>query len=223
MPTDVKISVSLVWIIVLVLGAILIRPFLCHQRNPTWDNSRVVAWLKDRGYMAASEAKSNKPDSLPDSIKETATATGYGTSTWIPEETYSPGDSIPVELSTIELPDGTWWARLSIDGKPVEWTRLEFHREVVRRNWCAFVELAAVSSDSGQSSPLGVGVGYTIWRPVAVNITPSVAVSTTFDWVAPELRLSRNVWSGVSVGGGVGYRLGEDDGLHLSASIGVEL
>jgi len=112
------------------------------------------------------------------------------------------------------------------NGKPVEWVELSRYSREVERRWTAFVELANVAQSGDNrslSGKLGVGVGYRLFSVADIDITPSTVVSTSLDWVAPELRLSRRVWSGVSVGAGVGYRVGLDEGLHLGISIGIEL
>jgi len=220
LPINVKLTINVVFLAVVVAAAVIVLPLLCHKDGGSWDTSRAITWLKSHGYTAVTEKPDHKPESLPPEVKDTATASAYGAGNWIPDQTYTPEDTVSVELSTVELPDGLW-ARVTIDGKPIEWEQIDYHREEIQRNWTAFVELTAVSQAGNDTSQIGIGVGYRIWQPLGVNVVPSVAVSTDLRWIAPELRITRNVWSGVSVGGGVGYRIG--DGLHLSVGVGVEL
>jgi len=209
------------WSIILVLIAIIsflifAKPDCGSHQSRDW--TAMHAWLKSHSYTQAETVTKPKPEQLPPEIKRGTTATVSGDGYWIPEYEYTPEDTLPVELTTVALEDGTAWARVTISGKPAVWQRLEYYHKTIERRWTGFFEVV-----NCPESITGIGAGYRVWEPLDINVVPSISVSTHFDWIAPEIRLTRNVWSGVSVGAGGGYRFGLDSGLHLSASVGIEL
>jgi hypothetical protein len=153
---------------------------------------------------------------------ELVAATVHASGTWSPAVTVTPSDTLPVEVSAVELVDGKRFIRVTIGDKPVAldvtawWTAAP--AEIVR-SWQAHVEAARV----GSSIRLGVGIGYRVCEPWGIGIAPSITVDPGLTWAAAELRVTGRVWSGVAVGGGIGYRIGDDPGLHLSGGISVEL
>ena len=223
-----NISVTTVLLMAVVIFGLPLA--LCNSPRIASHSSlySAIDWLKTHSYTAAEPTTDPKPDNLPPAVKENATATVSGQSYWIPESEYAPGDTLEVELSVVELVDETAWVKVTIDSVEVKWVKLEHYRTEVQRKWTLYAEIANVSQDGNDCSQYGIGVGYKLFNVLGSDIVPSASVSTSLDWIAGEVRLSRNIWSGVSVGGGVGGRLimVEDEltgELHLSASIGIEL
>ena len=217
------------WVPVLVALALLAM-ILCFGRCPGRGSNagigaRIASTLlriRSAGYTPVTVTDD---PFLPESVsvpEEHIVQTVYVHGSWTAPEDVAAGDTVPVEVSAVELIDGSKWVRLSIGGKPVSvditaWSGPD-PVEIVRR-WQAHVEVAAVCDRPA----LGIGIGYRICAPLGIAIAPTIAAGPSLDWAAAELRLTRRVWSGVSVGIGGGYRIGDDPGLHLSAGIGVEL
>ena len=210
-----NISVTTILIIIAIIAALILSPFNCRSGASHSSLHSAIKWLVSNQYQQADHVTEPKPDNLPPAVKESATAATYGEGYWIPESEYEPGDSVEVELSVVVLEDESAWVKVVIDSVEVKWVKLHHYRTEVERKWT----LHAGVSGAGT----GLGIGYRIWKPLDINVSPGVSVSTSLDWIAPELVISRNVWSGVSVGAGVGYRFGVDDGLHLSGLVSIEL
>ena len=218
------------WIPLIVALALLLM-IVCFGRCPaerpeTGLYARLASTLsaiREAGYTPVEALTLDGVDMIPEDVpEEHVVQSVYVHGSWTVPEDIAAGDTVPVEVSAVELIDGSKWVRLEIGGKPVSvditaWSGPD-PVQIVRR-WTAFVEMAAVS---GQPA-LGIGVGYRICEPLGIGVSPSIVASPSLEWAAAELRLTRRVWSGVSAGGGVGYRIGEDPGLHLSAGVGVEL
>ena len=215
-----QFKVSFLWVFLTVaISAILIlKPFSCNSRPNQIDPSLYTPILDSLSYVQADPIDSPiLPDSsIPDEIiTTTITGSGY----WLPDEPVAAGDSVSVDVSVIVLEDESAWVKVSIDGKPAVFHKISHYHKRVRlpeRDWTIFVEAA----NCGQS-PIGVGGAYRIWKPLGINVSPAVAVSVNADWIAGEIRLSRNVWSGVALGIGCGYRTG--GGLHISGGLSLEL
>jgi len=217
MSVQWKISVTTILIIIGIAFVLIVSPFNCRSKAPFPGWSKLHTELENLGYKPATHSTDPKPVELPPAVKESATATTYGQGYWIPETSVTPLDTVPVVLTEVTLADNTHWVKLTINGDEVKWEKLEYYHTEVERKWTLFAEV------TNCESPYGVGIGYRIWKPLDVNVSPGVSVSTSLDWIAPELVISRNIWSGISVGAGCGYRFGVDDGLHLSGLVSIEL
>ena len=217
MAVQWKINVTTLLLIAGIAFILIVSPFNCHSGASHSSLHSAIKWLVSNQYQQADPVTEPKPDNIPPDIKPVIISTVSGSGVWIPEIEYEPGDSVEVELSVVELIDESAWIKVTIDSVEVKWQKLEHYHTEVQRKWTLYAEVANCESR------YGVGIGYRIWKPLEINVSPAVSVSTSLDWIAPELVISRNVWSGVSIGAGCGYRFGADDGLHLSAGLGVEL
>jgi len=215
----VTIKVSLLWIILITAAVFILLPFFCDNRSGGHDFAAMRTWLKDHLYTQADPVSDPKPDHLPPGIKAGATQTVTGEGLWIPATTYTPEDTIAVELTEVTLGDDTHWVKVVIDGTEVKWQRLQYYHADIERRWRGFVEVT-----NCESSRFGVGIGYKLFTVLGSDVVPSASVSTNLDWVAGEVQLSRTIWSGIGAGIGVGYRFHDtDDGLHISGLISIEL
>ena len=215
-----NISVTTILLVAVVIFLVISPQTLCNAPRIKDRLSVVEAmqWLKTRMYQQAEAVTEPKPEYLPPAVKETAVSTTHGEGVWIPPTNIEQGDSVEVEISVVELVNETAWVKVVIDGDEVKWHKLEhYHVPLPERKWTLFAEA------TNAESTIGIGIGYRIWKPLDINVSPAVSVSTSLDWIAGEVRLSRNIFSGVAFGGGVGYRFGAEDGLHLSAGVSIEL
>lgn len=223
-----NINVSVLLVVCVVTSIFVLRPFSCPQKPSLPDYSLAHTELENIGYKPATNVPDPKPDDLPPAVKEGSTSTVSGQGYWTPETNYQLGDTLDVELSVVELADGTAWVKVTIDSVEVKWQRLEHYRAPLpERKWTLFAE--AVNSESR----VGVGIGYRIFTVAEVNVSPALSISPRLDWIAGEVRVTKNIFSGVAIGGGVGWRLSTDvlttgdrlstNGLHLSAGISIEL
>lgn len=216
-----EIKVSLLWIIcaVAVTAILLFKPFSCDSERSHFDWSQTHTQLDSLNYTQADPVYD---PILPDTVPipdEIVTSTTSGSGSWIPTQTYTPADTVAVELSEITLIDGSHWIKLLIGGSEVIWREIQHYQAPApERNWQAHVEVC-----NCDSSRIGAGVGYNLLTVASVDVVPTVSVAVNADWIAPEIRLSHTVWSGVAVGAGAGYRFGADEGLHLSAGLSIEL
>lgn len=135
-------------------------------------------------------------------------------------------DTLPVELSVLEDGDGNWWAGVWVAGQPVTWQRLEGVKrpDDSPSNWSALIECAWVS----ERADVGVGAAWTpitLWGTetgLAATVDLNRVIDTAPDWGA-VCGHARRLYGPVSVGAEVGYRFGEDAGLHLGVSAGLAI
>lgn len=226
MNVNWKVNISVTTILfsatVVLLLVFVVSPFNCDSKPSHPDWVKLHTELESLGYKPATHSPDPKPIELPPAIKQNTSSALSGSGYWVPDTTYTPDDSVAVEVSAITLIDNSRWVKVTIDGQEVKWHRLDYYHRDTSSKWTLFAEVA------NADSPIGIGAGYRIWKPLDINVSPALSVSTSLDWVAGEIRLSRNVWSGVAFGGGAGGRLVmvEDDltvELHLSAGISIEL
>ena len=188
------------------------------------DSTRSILLADDYALMGAASgtALTRLRGLLPDIPAEHVVQAIAASGTWTPSETVTPSDTLPVEVSAVELIDGSKWLHLTIGDKPVHLDVTEWFGpdpvQIVRR-WQAHLECAAVA---GQPS-LGIGLGYRVCEPFGIGVAPTLAAAPDLSWAAAELRITKRIWSGVSGGIGGGYRIGDDPGLHLSAGVSIEL
>lgn len=221
--TERKLILTIVLVVVIVIGAVCLRsgcsaPRIATDIVPSLSlYGKIMRWRDYRPVMPVSDPI--LPESL--AVLEPVTVeTISGTGVWIPDEPVAAGDSVPVEVSFVKLDDGSSWLKVIIGDKPVQWMDLSrYEKAPAQRRVQAFAEVVAVCD----RPVVGFGIGYRLVDVVSVGVVPSVSTTTSLDWAAAEIRLTVQVWSGVSLGGGVGYRIGADPGLHLSGGIGVEL
>ena len=138
----------------------------------------------------------------------------HGSGYWVAPEAVNPGDSLSVALAVIQSGDSigvTVW----VDSTPVVWQSLALTWP--RERFGAFAEAAWI----GDRFRPAAGIS---WKPVQVwGVEAGPAVSVGLDrpvWGAASVRLSRRVWSTIEAGAAVGYRVGDDPGLHLGAGVG---
>lgn len=221
MNVQYEIKISLLFVICLVgVGLILIfKPFSRDLTPSNINWTQIHTQLDSLSYTQADPVQYPiLPDSVP-TPPELVTSTTSGSGTWIAPEPIDEGDTLEVELSQIVLEDGSAWSQVTIDGEPVLWEELTYYQAPApERRVQAHAEVC-----NCDSARLGVGMGYRLFTVAEVDVVPALSISIRADWIAPEVRLSHTVWSGVAVGLGGGYRLGVDEGLHLSAGLSLEL
>jgi hypothetical protein len=161
------------------------------------------------GTIAQPTPDSGKPAPQP-GRKAIIAGSGY----WIAPEPVDPGDSLSVAVAVIQRGDSigvTVW----VDSTPVVWQELRLTWP--RERFGAFVEAAWI----GDRFRPAVGLA---WKPAQVwGVEVGPAVSVGLDqpvWGAVSARASRRVWSTVEAGATIGYRIGDDPGLHLGAGVG---
>lgn len=161
------------------------------------------------GTIADPTPDSGKPAPQP-GRKAIIAGSGY----WIAPEPVDPGDSLSVALAVIQSGEHVG-VTVSIDSVPVVWQSLALTWP--RERFGAFVEAAWI----GDRFRPAVGLA---WKPAQVwGVEVGPAVSVGLDqpmWGAVSARASRRVWSTIEAGAAVGYRIGDDPGLHLGASVG---
>ena len=212
-----NISVTTILLIIGVVIIFIVRPFSCHPKPSHFDWTSIHTWLESHQYTQADPVSD---PILPDSVPipdEAVITTVTGSGTWIPTETYTPEDTLEVELTEVTLGDGSHWVKLTIDSVEVKWQRLQHYKiPPPARRWTGFVEFT-----NCESSHYGVGIGYKLFDVLSVDVSPAVSVSTRLDWIAGEVQLTRTIWSGISGGFGVGCRSNGE--LHISGLINIEL
>jgi len=215
-----NISVTTILLLIAIIAALILSPFNCRSKAPFPGWSKLHTELENLGYKPATHSTDPKPVELPPAVKESAAATTSGQGYWIPESEYVPGDSVEVELSVVVLSDETAWVKVVIDSVEVKFTKLEHYCTEVQRKWTLYAEVSGAGT--------GLGIGYRIWKPLDINVSPGVSVSTSLDWIAGGICLSKNLFSGVSLGGSGGGRvIIRDDVLilepHIAGLISIEL
>ena len=187
----------------------------------------VDTWSKPLQESGYHPARHQKPDHIPaDKEPPAGEPILHGTGTV--ELSGNPGE-LEVELIGVEAPDGSRWLTGWVkdrDGieRQIVFDRLDW-REPAHDDRSDF-SLIASCAWVNDSPDMGLGLA---WQPVnALGIDGGFAVSADLnervtdspDWCALTIRGSRDV--GVfSLGAGVGYRFGEDSGLHLEGSAGL--
>jgi hypothetical protein len=161
------------------------------------------------GTIADPTPDSGKPAPQP-GRKAIIAGSGY----WIAPEPIDPGDSLSVALAVIQSGEHVG-VTVSIDSVPVVWQELRLTWP--RERFGLYGEAAWI----GDRFRPAVGLA---WKPAqiwGVEVGPAVSVGLDQPvWGAVSARASRRVWSTVEAGATVGYRIGDDPGLHLGASVG---
>jgi hypothetical protein len=135
-------------------------------------------------------------------------------------------DTLPVEVSVIDDGNGNWWAGVWVAGQPVHWERLEAIKPDADEpsDWSAILECAWVR----ERPDIGIGLA---WTPIAfagaetglaATVDLNRVIDTAPDWAALCGHASK-AYGPVRIGAQVGYRFGEDAGLHLGVSVGIGL
>ena len=165
---------------------------------------------------------------LPDSlekirpyVEETVTGEGY----WIPEETYTPEDTLAVTISEVEVETGEKWVRVDIEGKPVEWYKLQhYEREpITRRSTFHFIP---VQYSNCEGSAIGAGLA---WMPIELwgfdlGIAATAELDPSPEWGTLQGRVSHHIGdSHISIGLDGGYRIGLDHGTAFALDISFDI
>lgn len=181
-------------------------------------------FLGSSHVQAETASKAILPDSL-EKIRPYVEETLTGSGIWIPEETYTPEDSLEVEISEIENINGEKWVRVEIGGKPVVWRKLEhFEREPKEdRPSFHFVPLAYTNCEG---APLGIGIAWTpvdIWN-FDIGISATAELDPSPRWASLQGRISHHIGeSHVSVGVNGGYRIGLNPGEMISIDVSLDI
>lgn len=133
-------------------------------------------------------------------------------------------DTLPVEVSVIEG-GGDTWVGVWVAGQPVHWEQLDVaKRDINSSDWQAVAEVASVCD----RPDFGAGAAWTpvtLWGTetgLAATIDLNRVIDTAPDWGAVSGHVSRR-YGPVHLGAHVGYRFGQDAGLHLAVCVGVGL
>lgn len=207
------------WWLLLLLGVVIgvgiVALFPKRVENfPEW-NPQIVLELARKGYTLM-ETRKRPLDavSLP-GVSTTLHGAGVAVR---PDSMAAWPDSLPVEVAVVEHA-GQPWIGAWVNGVPVAWT------EAPRIRWpeapgpspvSAIVEYSL--TEPGGSFGLGAS-----WEPVGIaslHAGPAVTVDTGADWAALSLRISHR-YGPLSVGGQVGYQIGDSPGLHAGVSAGL--
>lgn len=192
----VAIAILLIW---------LIRPFSCDSQPSKPDGSITHRIREKWRTMTVSDTIT-----VIDTIYTAVEASGY----WVPDTVYTPADTLPVEVVVITNTD-TVFVAVTIDSTLVAIDTLTFVPLVIpERRWQVFAEY-------NDTQTMTVGVGYRVCEWKGIQVSPSIG--SNGEYAFAEIRLHRYVWSGVSCGVGVGYRILAEEGLHYSAGISIEL
>lgn len=226
MNVQYEIKISLLFVICLVgVGLILIlKPFSCDSRPSGIPEYNYTPDLEAASYV---EVEAVNQPVLPDTLKhiepwveQTVTASGY----WTPDTIYTPEDNLKVEISGIEMKDGSRWVRVEIEGKPAVIERADwFEKEPELGRWSAGIETAIL-----QDFDIGLFISYNLFEVwnirggTAIAVDLNTDLSESPDWLALECRLSTPVWRSVEFGGGIGPMFMRDR-IELYVSGGFEV
>jgi len=180
------------------------RPFLRALLGPA------VAML-DMGTSAPETGKPS-PGPHPHVGAVHVEAVGH----WTPSETVTPADTLPVHIVINDTGDGPITGYVTIGADTVAVDSVLIRATVEPLDWRLFVEVTGpISAD------VGAGVAYEPIRLLGIQAGPALSFDVPdFSWLAVSGRISRRVYSTADVGASVGYRIGTDAGLFLSASAG---
>ena len=150
-------------------------------------------------------------------VEQTVSASG----SWIPDTIYTPEDTLKVEVSGIEMKDGSRWIRVEIEGKPVHIERADwFIKEEEPGRWSGGLEAAVLHGfDIGAYGAYRLGTVLKIHAEIAVVVDVNTDLSESPDWIAGEFRLSIPLGGSIEGGGGFGGMATRDE-IDFYASIG---
>lgn len=189
-----------------------------EQSFPDWD-PQIVLELTRKGYAPMETQK--RPLQTVSIPGVSTTLHGAGVVVR-PDSVPSWPDTLPVEVAVVEY-GGKPWIGTWVNGVPVSWT------EAPRILWPDPPRPSTVSvigeyslTEPGGSFGLGAS-----WEPVGIaslHAGPAVTIGTGTDWAALSLRISHR-YGPLSVGGDIGYQIGDSPGLHagLSAGLAIDL
>lgn len=183
----------------------------------TWSSK-----LEERGYR---QAENKKPDNIPDDKQPPAGEPIVHAIGTVEDST--------VEIIAVETPDGNKWLTGWVkDGDGIErqivFDRLDWWDARPASDDSTDLNLIIETAWVNNQVDVGVGAEYQFWHPLgadlgaAVTIDLQETITTTPDWLAVSGRLSGSI-SFFTLGGNVGWRFGEDSGLHLGASAGLAI
>lgn len=219
-----KTLIVIVILFVAFMAYHILRPVSCDSRPSALPEYDYTPDLLDASYSEVTVV--NQPV-LPDTlehiepwVEETISASG----TWVPDTIYTPEDVLKVEMSGIEMKDGSRWIRIDIEGKPVVIERADwFEKEPEIGRWSAGIEMAILHDfDIGVFASRKVLEVWNIRGGLAVAVDINTDLSESPDWVALEARLSVPIWRSVEAGGGIGPMFTKDDiSPHVSGGFEV--
>ena len=140
-------TVMAVALVAIIIGAVMFggeRP----QTALIGDIFQSVLRLRETGYMAMTATTAPL---LPDTVfiePETITETVYIEGVWIPDTVYTPADTVVVTASAVELVGGSYWGRITIDGKPIQVDISEWYEApTARPTWRTSIGATATTED----------------------------------------------------------------------------
>ena len=221
-----KLEIGTVDIVFWVVIAVALFFIFCPDRDDSQPVPLVDTWSKPLNDAGYTHAVTTKPQNIPDDknppagepvLHATGTVTQNGT-----DDTQIG----TVELVGVQTPDGRKWLTGWVDGRQIVFDRLDWWQPAYDddSDFSLFMETALVSG----RADVGVGAGYAIWHPVGLDLGAAVSFDLnrdlydTPDWIAVSGRLSRS-YDWFNVGAELGYRFGEDAGVHVGAGVGLNL
>ncbi len=219
---------KLIFIIaILVFAAIAYLNFGLHkwfgigcQPDP-WPEPDVVVndWSKPLHESGYKPAEFSKPeyigeDKFPESVESVLYAGG------------TVQDSVAVEVSVVETPEGTVWVKATVDGEQVKWQKIAYSQ--VRKPVCEHDWSIIACGQFADGLDFAAGVS---WEPLqflgaraglSVIVDVNETITEAPDWIALSARLSRRMGA-FSFGADVGYSMGERRGLAVGIDCGVTL
>jgi hypothetical protein len=132
---------------------------------------------------------------------------------WTPPHAYAVTDTLPVEIAIDIDGDGPVDVHATIDGVPVTFDSVRVTVHLAPLPFGAFAEAAWI----GDHPEIGGGAAWQPLHPWGYRVGPCVSTDCA-DWLAVGGRISRSLYSTLDAGGEIGYRIGDNAGLHLGIS-----
>lgn len=210
---------------IIVLGFLLfiLRPLFnigCTPSLPTADIPDTWSKpLSDAGYHPANH---HKPENVPEDKQPPAGEVILHGSGTVENSVET------VELIGVQTPDGKKWLAGWVGDRRIIFDRLDWQQLEVANCDHSDFRLVACCAWVGDRPDMGLGLA---WQPVTIlgaDIGPEVSfdlnehITQSPDWFAVSGRLSRS-YGPFETGIGIGYRIGEDSGLHLEGNFGLRI
>jgi hypothetical protein len=216
---EVQISLGKILLGIAVIACCIWLVRSCGARDGQNDIARdmypsIMESFAYRQGKTVSSPPLEKP--LVDLLGKHVISASYSEGEWTAPDTIAEGEQLPVEISTAELDDGSFWIKADIGGDSVMLKEVSFYRRSTpRRSWKIYVGFS-----NCVPSPYTFGVGYEVCEISDFGLTASLATDKDLTWIAGDAGISRRIFSDVSVRFGIGHRLFVDEGMHMS--IGVQ-
>ena len=215
------IGIIILFVIVAYLNFFVFNKWGIGCQPEPWPEPEVIVndWekpLTESGYKPATVEKPEYigEDKFPETVESVLYAGG------------TVQDSVDVQVSVVETPDGDVWVKAEVDGEEVKFTKIQYSQ--IRKpdrghNWSLIV-----AGEWVDGADAGIGIA---WEPLSYRgayfglqavCDVNADLRDSPDWGSLSARVSRR-FGAVSVGGYSGYRFGESQGLAIGIDCGVVL